>query len=506
MWRRRGWFRVPLCWMMWSWRSHGHTMSTEARPRVSEPEAPRRAPPRILTEPRRPARIRALHAAPWLAVGTVCLGAFMGQLDASIVATALPVIRTNLHASIASVEWVVLVYVLVLAGTVAAVGKIADRVGRKLLYTYGFGIFVAGSAACALSPSLGVLVLARLMQAIGAVMLQANSYALIRDVLPATRLGTGLGMQGAAQAVGLSVGPALGGALTALGGWRLIFLVNIPIGLIGLALGWFLLPRSTQHDPESRIDPSGTLLLAAIPAAVLGALSFAAESGTPGWVEPALVALVCLLVIAAVARQRKAPGSVLDAALVRVPAFVAGVSAALLSYVVLFGCLVAVPFHLEKSLHVGPATAGLELSALPVALAVVAPLGGAIRDRIGPRVPTGLGMLLAAAGMALLAVSATRIDLIVVALAIAGAGMGLFLAANNAATMFAAPRQRAGAAGGLLNMGRGLGTALGVALTSIVFASGHGITSVAVLLLVVAILAGAISVTWSPAVRPASSV
>src|ERR1019366_4350735 len=297
--RRRGWFGVLLCWMMWSWRSHGHTMSTEARPRVSDPEAPRRAPPRILTEPRRPARIRALHAARWLAVGTVCLGAFMGQLDASIVATALPVIRTNLHASIAGVEWVVLVYVLVLAGTVAAVGRVADRVGRKLLYTYGFGIFVAGSAACALAPSLGLLVLGRLVQAIGAVMLQANSYALIRDVLPASRLGTGLGIQGAAQAVGLSVGPALGGVLTALGGWRLIFLVNVPIGVIGLALGWFLLPRSTHHDPESRIDPTGTLLLAAVPAALLAAVSFAAQSGTPGGTEAALVGLACLLVIAA---------------------------------------------------------------------------------------------------------------------------------------------------------------------------------------------------------------
>jgi EmrB/QacA subfamily drug resistance transporter len=473
---------------------------------MSDPEAPRRATPRILTEPRRPARIRALHAAPWLAVATVCVGAFMGQLDASIVATALPVIRTNLHASIASVEWVVLVYVLVLAGTVAAVGKIADRVGRKLLYTYGFGIFVIGSAACAWSPSLGLLVLARLVQAVGAVMLQANSYALIRDVLPSSRLGAGLGVQGAAQAVGLSVGPALGGALTALGGWRLIFLVNVPIGLIGLALGWFLLPRSTQHDSESRIDPSGTLLLAAIPAAVLGALSFAAQSRTPGWVEPSLAGVFVVLVIAAVARQRYAPGSVVDAALLRVPAFVAGVSAALLSYAVLFGCLVAVPFFLEKSPGIGFVTVGLELSALPVALAVAAPLGGALRDRIGPRLPTGLGMLLTAGGMALLAVSATRTDLTVGALAIAGAGMGLFVAANNAATMFAAPRQRAGAAGGLLNMARGLGAALGVALPSILFASGRGITSVAVLLLAVALLAGAISVTWSPAGRPASSV
>jgi EmrB/QacA subfamily drug resistance transporter len=413
------------------------------------------------------------------------------------VATALPVIRTNLHASIAAVEWVVLIYVLVLAGTVAAVGKVADRVGRKLLYTYGFGIFVAGSAACALAPSLGLLVLARFVQAIGAVMLQANSYALIRDVLPASRLGTGLGVQGAAQAVGLSVGPVLGGALTALGGWRLIFLVNIPIGLIGLALGWLFLPRSTHRDPESRIDPAGTLMLAAIPAAPLAALSFAAQSGTPGWIEPALIGLSAILVLGAVARQRRAPGSVVDATLLRNRTFVAGVIAALLASMVLFGCLVAVPFFLERSLHVGPATVGLELSALPVSLAVVAPLGGAMRDRIGPRVPTGAGMLLTALGMALLAISATRTDVTVVALAIAGAGMGLFVAANNAATMSAAPPHRAGTAGGLLNMARGIGVALGVALPSLVFASGRGFTSVAVLLLGVAIVAAVISVTWS---------
>ena len=474
---------------------------------MSEPETPHRTTPRMLTEPPRPARIRALHSAPWLAVATVCVGAFMGQLDASIVTTALPFIRTNLHASIASVEWVVLIYVLVLAGTVAAVGRIADRVGRKLLYIYGFAIFVAGSAACAQAPSLGLLVLGRLVQAIGAVMLQANSYALIRDVLPASRLGTGLGLQGAAQAVGLSVGPALGGVLTALGGWRLIFLVNVPIGLVGVALGWLLLPRSTHLDPESRIDPYGTLLLAAIPAAVLAALSFAAQSGTPSWVEPVLIGVFCVMVIAAVARERSTSGSVIDAVLVRIPGFVAGATSALLSYVVLFGCLVSVPIFLERSRHLGPVAVGIELSSLAVALAVVAPLGGAIRDRIGSRVPTGAGMLLTAAGMALLAAPETRADLTVVALLVAGAGLGLFVAANNAATMFSAPQQRAGAAGGLLNMARGLGTALGVALTSLIIASGRGITSVSVVLIAVALLAGAISVTWpGPSGRAASAV
>jgi nitrate/nitrite transporter NarK len=279
----------------------------------------------------------------------------------------------------------------------------------------------------------------------------------------------------------------------------LIFLVNIPVGLIGLALGWFLLPRSTHLDPESRIDPSGTLLLAAVPAALLAALSFAAQTGTPSWTEPVLLVVTGLLVIGAIARQRRAPGSVVDATLIRVPEFDAGLVAALLSYVILFGCLVAVPFYLVKERHFGAVEAGLELSALPVALALVAPLGGAIRDRIGPRVPTGLGMAVTAAGMGLLAASATRADLTVVSLAVTGAGMGLFVAANNAATMFAAPAQRAGAAGGLLNMARGVGTALGVALTSLVFATGRGITFVAFLLLAIAILTGVISVVWSKA-------
>jgi EmrB/QacA subfamily drug resistance transporter len=440
-----------------------------------------------------------MPSAPWLAVGTVCVGAFMGQLDASIVSTALPYLRSNFHASVAAVDWVVLVYVLVLAGTVAAVGKIADRIGRKLLYTYGFGIFVVGSAACALAPSLGLLVVARVVQAIGAVMLQANSYALIRDVLPTERLGTGLGVQGAAQAVGLSVGPVLGGVLTALGGWRLIFVVNVPIGLIGLALGWFLLPRSTHRDPRSRIDLQGTVLLAAIPSAGLAALSLAAQPGTPAWIVPALVVLACLLLVIAFARQRLAPGAVVDSLLIRVPAFIAGISAALLSYVVLFSCLVAVPFFLSKERHLGPATIGFELFALPLALAVVAPLGGRIRDRVGPRLPSGIGMAITAGGMGILAIATTHPGLTVPALAVAGVGLGLFIPANNAATMTTAPLERGGAAGGLLNMSRGLGTAVGVSVTSIAFAAGHGLITVALLMVAVSIAAGIIAVAWSPA-------
>ena len=180
-------------------------------------------------------------------------------------------------------------------------------------------------------------------------MLQANSYALIRDVLPSSRLGTGLGIQGAAQAVGLSVGPALGGALTALGGWRLIFLVNVPIGLIGLGAG--LVPAAQEHPsrpgephrPVWHAAPGGDPGSRARCALARGAIGDAGMGRAGARRDPRSA-----LVVAAVPRQRCAPGAVIDAALLRVPAFVAGVSAALLRYAVLFGCLVAVPFSLEK--------------------------------------------------------------------------------------------------------------------------------------------------------------
>ena len=184
------------------------------------------------------------------------------------------------------------------------------------------------------------------------------------------------------------------------------------------------------------------------------------------------------------------------------PAFLAGLSAALLSYVVLFSCLVAVPFFLDTEQHLGAATIGLELFALPAALAVIAPLGGLIRDRAGPRLPSGLGMAITAGGMGILAIAATHPALTVAALAVAGVGLGLFIPANNAATMSAAPPERGGAAGGLLNMSRGLGTAIGVSVTSIAFAAGHGLISVALLMIAVSIAAGIIGVAWSANVRP----
>ena len=204
----------------------------------------------------------------------------MGQLDASIVTVALPRMGRDLHASLGAVEWVALAYLLVLVATVATVGRIADAVGRKLLYVYGFGVFTVGSALCGLAPTLPILIAARVLQAIGAAMLQANSVALIAEAMPPSMLGRAIGVQGSAQALGLALGPAIGGILLSLAGWRFIFLVNLPAGAIGLALGWFLLPRSRSRRELGAADGLGAVLLAL---AAMGPLVYLSLAGREGY-------------------------------------------------------------------------------------------------------------------------------------------------------------------------------------------------------------------------------
>jgi MFS family permease len=364
---------------------------------------------RLLREPRRPAAIRESPRAPWLAVGTVCIGAFMGQLDVSIVTLALPHIGAGLHAGPGAVRWVALSYLLMLTGTLIAVGFLADRVGRKLLYTYGFAVFTAGSALCGLAPTLGWLVGARLIQGLGAAMLQANSVALIAATLPREELARGIGVQGAAQACGLALGPVFGGLLLALGGWRLIFFVNLPAGLLGLALSRYLLPR-TRFAPAS-------------------------AAREERWNRRALVL---------------------------------GLGGAGAAYLVMFGALYVIPYYLAAS-HVPVALAGLQLAALPVALGVAAPLAGRLARSVESRALAGGGLLVSALGLLALA---GRHDAAgrTLGLALVGGGLGAFIPVNSAGVMNTAPRERAGTLSGILNTTRGLGTALGVTVAGVIYA------------------------------------
>jgi len=429
---------------------------------------------RLLIEPRRPRRIRERPNAHWLAVAAVCIGALMGQLDASIVTVALPTLQRTFSTSVGSVTWVGLSYLLVLVATVTAVGRFADMWGRKLLYVYGFIVFIVGSLLCGLAPDLGALIAFRALQAVGAAMLQANSLAIIVLVVPTRSLGRAIGLQGAAQAIGLALGPTVGGLLLAAGGWRLIFFVNLPLGLLGAGAPLLLVPRSVHLTTRAPFDWRGLGLFFPTVVALLSAISFGA---TLGWTAPVIIGLFAAaigLAVMFVRRERSTSAPMISLSLFHNTRFSAGIASGLGSYLVMFGVLLLIPYYLERSLHAGTARAGLELMAMPLAFGIIAPLAGRIADRVGARPLTVSGMTLVAASLCTLA--ALRPDPLglLILLGVIGIGLGLFTSPNNAAIMGAAPTDQAGMASGILNMTRGFGTALGLALTGLVFTISGG--------------------------------
>lgn len=432
---------------------------------------------KLLVEPRRPIPIAASPWAPWLVVGTVCIGAFMGQLDSSLVIIALPTIQSYFHSSLGAVEWVSLAYLLTLIAVVIAIGRFADMVGRKLLYLYGFALFIVSSGLCALAPDLVVLALFRVLQGFGAAMLQANSIALIVQALPREKLGRGIGIQAAAQALGLSLGPAVGGLLLVLGGWRLLFVVNIPVGLVAFALGWFLLPRSRFLAARKPIDWRGLCLFAIAVTSLLLALSFGDQAGWTSVDVLAGFAVALAAGAAFVALELHLTAPMLQLSVFSRPSFSAGVTSGLLSYLALFGALFVFPFYLQFAAHMSPAAAGVRLLCLPLALGLTAPAAGILADRWGARPLTVVGMLLTAGAFLAIALHPSDGGLLLLELIAIGIGIGSFTSPNNAAIMGAVRRDQSGMASGVLNMTRGMGTAAGVALTGLVFGLAVGISS-----------------------------
>ena len=320
-----------------------------------------------------------------LAVAAVCIGAFMGQLDASIVTLAFPSLARVFRPAPARVTWVGLSYLLVLVATVAAVGRFADMVGRKLLYIYGFAHLHRRFGLvrrCAEPPRTRRLPGPSGRRARPCC--RPTAWPSSPWPCPRHRLGRSLGIQGAAQALGLALGPSVGGLLLAAGGWRLIFLVNIPVGLVGMVAGLVFVPRSRHLQTRVPFDWAGFALF--FPAVV--ALVFVISLGNRlGWTSAAIVGAVVAAVLGhrrvrpAGATASRRPWSTC-ALFLRRP-FTAGIVSSLLAFVVLFGVLVVVPFYFERSLRAGTVRTGFELMAMPVALGLVAPLSGRMADGSG---------------------------------------------------------------------------------------------------------------------------
>jgi EmrB/QacA subfamily drug resistance transporter len=411
------------------------------------------------------------RARKWTVLVAVGIGTFMSALDGSIVNTVLPTMREALGASVAAVEWVISIYLLVVSGVLLGFGRLGDLRGYRGVYLTGFAGFVATSALCGLAPSTGWLVAARALQALAAAMLFSTGPAILTRAFPPTERGRALGLQATMTYLGLSAGPPLGGLLAARFGWRAIFFVNVPVGLLGLLLARARVPRDAPLREVPPFDFSGAALFFAGLSGLLVALD---EGHEWGWVSPpilGLFALAAVLLLAFGALERRRPHPMLDLSLFRSSAFAGSAFGAVASYVGEYAVLFLCPFYLVQARGLPVERAGALLAALPVLMMVTAPFSGTLSDRLGSRGLTSAGLVLLTAGLVLLSLAGSGAPLwrVAVALAVCGLGLGVFIAPNNSRMLGAAPPNRRGIASGVLAAARNVGMVLGVGLAGAVY-------------------------------------
>ncbi len=403
-------------------------------------------------------------------LSAVGVGTFMSALDASIVNATLPRLQAALHASVAGIEWVVTVYLLVVSGLLLIVGRLGDTRGHKDVYVAGFVGFVASSALCGLSRSVGWLVGFRAVQALSAAALFANAPAILTASFPPNERGRALGLQATMTYLGLSVGPPLGQLLASKLGWPAIFYVNVPVG----ALGFWLSQRTIARDRPAGTPPRFDVLGAALFFVGLLSVLLALNQGHAwGWTAPSTLGLLAVGVVvlsAFLAVERRRPEPMLDLSLFRSRVFTGATGSAMVSYVAQFAVLFLLPFYLQWRGY-GPEATGGILMAQPVVMMVAAPVAGTLSDRIGSRGPVVVGLTLLSAGVLLLSFvsPSTHTAVLVLGMAVAGLGFGAFVAPNNSRLLGAAPLHRRGIASGVLAGARNVGMVLGVGLGGAVF-------------------------------------
>jgi len=407
----------------------------------------------------------------WWVLLAVGVGTFMTALDGSVANIVLPVVSGAFKSDVATVEWVVTIYLLVVSGLLLSFGRLGDMRGHKSVYVSGFLVFVVSSALCGLAPTAIALIAFRALQALGGAMLLANSPAILTKNFPPTQRGQALGLSATMTYLGLTVGPSLGGWLTGQYGWRAVFYINIPVGLLALLLSVRFIPRDAAAEQTERFDLAGAATFMAGLVALLLGLN---QGQAWGWTSPAILSLLAaafVLLSVFIIIERRVSNPMLDLGLFRVRLFSASTASAVLNYICLYTVLFLLPFYLIQARGLDPAQAGLILTAQPVIMAIVAPLSGTLSDRMGARLFSTAGMIVMAVGLFLLSRLGDRSPLGYVALALAtvGLGTGLFVSPNNNALLGAAPFHRRGIASGILATARNVGMVLGVGLAGAIF-------------------------------------
>ncbi|HVU70681.1 MAG TPA: MFS transporter [Ktedonobacteraceae bacterium] len=411
----------------------------------------------------------------WIALSVTTIGSLMAAIDSTIVILALPNMLQDLHSDLVEMTWVIMAYIMVSTVLQLTFGRMADMFGRVRMYNMGFIVFTIGSVLCGVAPSDTILIAARVVQGIGGAMLTANSMAIITEVFPAEQRGQAMGFNAVTWGAGSVLGPVLGGFILAAASWRWIFLINLPIGIIGTLSAYLLLHEIDPKPARERFDLFGAISFCiGLVTLLLGVMN----SIGAGWLSPSVLGMLAVAVVAFasfIVWESRSKHPMLDLHLFASSHYTFSVLAATFQSLANFAVNFLIIFYLQGVRGYDPLTAALLILPLPVLTSLLGPLGGrwADRDRFHGATPATVGLLLQVISLIILTFLApdTPYVLLAAALGLMGIGGAIFWSPNTSSTMGAAPRHRLGVASATLNTMRNIGMVCSFALSLAVAAA-----------------------------------
>ena len=418
----------------------------------------------------------ALSSSVRWALASLSLSMLLSSLGTSIANVGLPTLAQTFAASFQEVQWVVLAYLLAITTLIVSVGRLGDTLGHRRLLLAGIALFTAASALCGAAPSLSLLIAARAVQGLGAAVMMALTLAFVTGTVPKGKTGSAMGLLGTMSAIGTALGPTLGGVLIAGLGWRALFLVNVPLGL--LARRHLPVDRAEPKTARVGFDHTGTLLLALTLAAY--ALAMTIGRGHFGPINLALLTAAVAGLGLFVLAESRAAAPLIRLAMFRDPVLSASLATSALVSTVLMATLVVGPFYLSRALGLKAALVGLVMSVGPLVAALTGVPAGRFVDRLGAHLLALVGLGGIAGGSAILFVLPARFGIpgYLAPLVVITAGYALFQTANNTAVMSGLRPDQRGVISGLLNLSRNLGLITGASVMGAVFALAAGMTDI----------------------------
>lgn len=414
------------------------------------------------------------HNNMWLILIATCLFTFMSTLDGSIVNIAMPTMSKDLAISMNEAEWIVSVYMITICCLLIFWGRISDTIGKIKIFKIGTLIFILGSLFCGISSTLEMLLISRIIQATGASMTMATNYGIITENFPPEMRGRSLGVLGSFVSLGSIAGPGIGGVIIQKYTWHYIFLINIPIGIFAFVLGYFVFPKSKKKDIPLNLDYLGFILFDMF---IISLFMGIFIGQVIGFTKLSIIILFIIAVCSFVGfifREKRAKNPLIDLTIFNNKSFSVGLTCAVLIFSSNLFMNTLLPFYLQDTLKLSSLMSGFILMCVPIAMVIVAPISGALSDKIGAKGLTFLGLFIVSISQLLFILIGlkTTISHLVLLTLLAGTGVALFQSPNNSIIMSSVEHNHLGIAGSINSLARNIGMVTGLSLsTTILYSS-----------------------------------